>query len=161
MFNSKQFRDLIVFPCLNALDLYSEEAENLLVMIMAHESEGGTYLKQVGGGPALGIYQMEGNTFKDLWAWLRNEDNPHHHLVVLILGACNLLKVPVAGEMVGNLYLATCMARIFFLRIKEPIPRDPLELAMYAKRFWNTSKGKATPKDYLNAYFRFDERTAH
>ncbi len=156
-FDSKQFRDLILFPTLHALDLYSTEAENLLFMLAAHESNFGTYLKQVGGGPALGIFQLEKSSYLDLWAYLKHEDSPHHGLVIQILGACNLLREPVAEEMVGNLYLATAMARVFYLRIKEPIPTDLEAMSVYCKKYWNSKLGKATAQNYLDAYNRFEK----
>jgi hypothetical protein len=64
--NPKQLRELVIRPVLEYLhpDIpYSHEAEDLLMMIAAHESHLGEYVKQV-QGPALGIYQMEPDTLK-------------------------------------------------------------------------------------------------
>lgn len=155
MFYAKQFRDLILFPTLHALDLYSDDVENLLVMTMAHESNGGEFLAQI-SGPALGIYQMEKITFDDLWNHMTDLDSPSHKYIPRILNACNLLKAPIAEEMIGNLYLSTAMARIFYLRVKESIPSDLMDMAVYCKKYWNSPRGKATPRDYFNAYHRFE-----
>ena len=62
MIDNKQLRELIIGPSLDALQMYSKEAEEILVFTCASESLGGTYLKQV-KGPALGIYQMEPATY--------------------------------------------------------------------------------------------------
>lgn len=65
MMNKKQLRDLIK-RVLVALDLHSESAENLLIGTAAQESALGEYIRQLGNGPALGIFQMEPATFKDI-----------------------------------------------------------------------------------------------
>ena len=61
----KQFKDLIVEPVLHAMGMYSESAVNLLLMTVAHESRMGHYIAQV-GGPALGVYQIEPTTARDV-----------------------------------------------------------------------------------------------
>lgn len=61
MINYNQFKEHVVVPVLKYLEPeipYSESAVNLLLMTAAHESRGGTYLKQI-NGPALGVYQMD------------------------------------------------------------------------------------------------------
>ena len=46
--------------------LVSQEAENLLMGTAAQESALGEYIRQLGNGPALGIFQMEPETFDDI-----------------------------------------------------------------------------------------------
>ncbi|MES2356254.1 MAG: hypothetical protein V4568_17985 [Pseudomonadota bacterium] len=155
MLNNNQFRSHIIKPSLLPLDLWSPEAENLLVMTMAHESLGGTYLAQV-GGPALGIYQMEPATHNDIWATnLRGANDMYKVLASKIMLSCNFLKQPYSEEMVSNLKYATIMARIFYLRCPESIPSDISALGAYCKKYWNTSKGKATAAEYQTDYNRF------
>lgn len=154
MFNNIQFRDLIIQPTLKGLGLYSQEAEDILVMTMAHESNGGDYLKQYPNGPALGAFQMEKGTFNDLWDRYLS-DKPE--MVNRIMATCNLKQQPIAEEMIEDLALATSMARIYYLRVRSPIPKDLDEMAAYAKKYWNTEHGKATAQDYLAAYFRFEK----
>ena len=152
-FNQAQFRECIVRPTLQELQLYSPEAEELLIMTMAHESKGGTYFKQM-SGPALGVYQMEPRTYDDIWAhYIAN--NPK--LMVLMLNACQYLQKPPATHLLWNLKLSTMMARVYYVRIREVIPEaDNLTgLSEYAKKYWNTSMGKATPEDYLIAYNKY------
>ena len=48
--------------------LNTSPAIDLLMGTCAQESHMGTYLRQLGGGPALGIFQMEPFTFLDLRA---------------------------------------------------------------------------------------------
>ncbi len=155
MINSIQFRNLVVRPTLKKIDLYSPYAEELLIMTMAHESNGGQYLKQVGGGPALGVYQMEKGTFNDLWRSLNDENSNLHKYAIKILLACDLSHQPDAEDMEGNLYLATAMARVYYARVRNPIPTNLDDMSLYAKKYWNTEYGKATAEDYLSAYYRF------
>ena len=53
-----QFREEVVRPVLQDLKMYSPVAENLIMGTAAQES-GFTYIKQLGGGPALGMFQVE------------------------------------------------------------------------------------------------------
>lgn len=156
MFDAKQLRDCVIKPALESIDLYSEQAENLLVMIAAHESSGGTYLKQV-AGPALGIYQLEPDTYYSLWSRFLNSNDKCRVLASKILLACNYTKQPDAIELITNLKFATMMTRVFFLPMREAIPIDIPALAVYAKRYWNTNLGKATPEKYEAAYYRFNK----
>jgi hypothetical protein len=65
MFDITQFRADILTPTLEALQFREIELKELLVFTCAVESAGGTYVKQV-KGPALGIFQLEPNTFTDV-----------------------------------------------------------------------------------------------
>jgi len=151
MIDNQQFRASIIRPTLAKLELASDKAENLLVMVMAHESNGGYYLQQT-KGPALGVYQMETATFNDLWRrYLFNKPDLENRL----MDSCNLKHIPEPEEMEGNLYLATAMARIFFLRVYTPIPTDLELLSEHIKKFWNTEAGKATAAEYLRDYLKF------
>jgi hypothetical protein len=154
MINAKQFRNIIVRSSLEMLGHWSQEAENLLVMIMSWESKGGTYLEQV-NGPAQGIYMMEPATHDDIYEnFISKNEKLSNRLDALF--DCNEVSHWHANMMAINMIYATAMARIFFLRVKEPIPLGLHELAAYAKKYWNTEKGKATPDDYYQAYCRFE-----
>ena len=153
MFNAKQFRELIVDPVLKGMDAWTAQAADLLVMTMAHESNGGQFLKQLGKGPALGMFQMEKRSFDDLWSrCVATKPGVMQNIMAI----CNLGKPPQAEEMEGNLYLATAMARVYYKQVFAAIPNDLVEMSNYAKQYWNTSKGAATPQDYLRAYYAFE-----
>lgn len=149
MIDSTQLREYVIRPVLKPMDLYSTSAENLLVMIAAHESKMGTYLRQLGGGPACGIYQMEVNTAMDVWTYIRRRADWTYEYMVDLEG-----DVPLRDSLTWNIGYQTALARIHLLRFEEPIPpaEDLQGLAEYAKKYWNTSAGKATPEDYLEAY---------
>ena len=153
MFDHKQFRSLIIQPALDALALYSEDAEELLVAVCAQESLGGTYLSQE-GGPARGIYQMEGRTHDSLWnTVLCRDQSVAFKLKKVLMCAIN----PSADRMVWDLYYATMMARVFFLNISDPIPsgKDIEAIWTYYKTFWNTKNGAAKKTDFIINYNKF------
>lgn len=153
MLDNAQFRALIVRPTLEIIGLYSQEAEDLLVMTMAHESKGGTYIKQK-GGPALGIYQMEHRTFEDIYSRILKKSPLMCESISLACGM-NATRLDDHEDLVGNLYFATAIARIYYTQFNEPIPKDINSLSLYAKKFWNRT-GKATPEQYLRAYLEFN-----
>lgn len=134
-----------VIDSLNANHLpKTEAAVRLICMVCAHESGGFTYTKQV-IGPALGLLQMEPLTYKDVSGYALQKGYLK-----------NLLPGP-AERLIFDFYFAVAMARVFFLRIVEPLPNenDLKGLARYAKKYWNTVKGKATEDMYLNAYIKW------
>ena len=166
MFNNLQFRQLIIQPVLQAIYLYSQAAEDLLVGTCAQESRGGTYLFQQGTNPdlyaslkknelAVGIYQMQPATHDDLW----DRFLPLTHTTAVgMLVFCGLPYTvrPKASTMLYNLYYATAMARLYYYHtVSEPIP-DTLDLqAEYYKKHYNTANGKATIDEYILNYNYF------
>ena len=161
-FRVKQFRVEIVERVLKWLDevdpgIYSTSAVELVVGTAAHESELGHSLKQVGGGPALGIYQMEPATHDDIWnSWLVHK--PRLAVLVDDLGTNALSddgnEQPAALDMVGNLWYATAMCRCHYRRVREPLPSagDLHAQARYWKKHYNTPKGKGTVKDFIKNF---------
>lgn len=153
MINVQQLRELIIKPALNDLQLYSEDAEELLVFTCAVESMGGTFLKQI-NGPALGIYQMEPSTYYDIW------DNYIYHQASLQLRLTtnfNIGRLPSDFRMVYDLHFATAMARIHYARIPEPLPssKDILAIWEYYKAYYNTNLGASSPALSLGKYHTY------
>ena len=153
MFNVLQFRELIVKSTLTDLMLYSEVAEELLIFTCAVESDGGTYLKQT-VGRALGIYQMEPETYNDIW---QNYINNNGSLSLRILSNFNVSRMPFEDRMIYDLRFATLMARIHYYRAIEPLPNSINEdtLWEYYKRHYNTVLGKATKEESIKKYHDF------
>ena len=135
MIDFKQFKEHVVVPTLKYLDSeipYSEEAVDLLMMTCAHESRGGTDLRQkgmTGKEGAFGVYQMEMAT---------QDEQP-------------------ASPLLSDLTYATAMARVHYWRVAEALPSKddtrylPL-LGEYAKKYYNTHLGKATASKYVMDY---------
>lgn len=151
MFDVDQFRGCIVQPALKRINRYSPQAEALLVGICAHESRGGTYVRQI-KGPALGVFQMEPMTHDYLW---RSYLGANPALRANVLASLRLAAKPSPEEMVHNLQYAAMMARIFFLRFPEPIPETLEGQAALWKQRYNTAQGKGTVEQYIADYQAF------
>ena len=58
-----QLREQVIAPALAKIDLFSPEAVALVLGTACVESQCGEYIKQMGKGPALGIFQIEPATY--------------------------------------------------------------------------------------------------
>jgi hypothetical protein len=152
--NCKDLRELVVRPTLQHLRLWSPAAEDLVLGTAAQESALGTYLHQV-GGPALGIYQMEPATERDIWDnYLAFKELLADQVSDLITDASREDKVE---EMIGNLYYATAMCRIHYLRVPEAIPvhKDIKGMAAYWKKYYNTPLGAGTEDEFISNFKKY------
>ncbi len=155
--NAKHLLDLIINPTLNYLKKDSDSARLLVLCTCAVESRLGHYLKQKGNGPALGIYQMEPKTHTDLYENVL-ADNP------ILLRKVNILSKHSKywnreHELIANLEYATAMARIQYWRFKEPLPEygDIAGMGAYWKKYYNTTLGDGTIKEFVRVYQKYIE----
>ncbi|NMU24009.1 hypothetical protein HKB21_00040, partial [Vibrio parahaemolyticus] len=90
----------------------------------------------------LGFTQMEPATFSWLVEWLGNS---RPHLLDALSMFCPVEHLD-PRYMVISPEFAVATARLNLIRFPEALPEaDDLEgLARYAKKYWNTSAGKAT-----------------
>ena len=152
MIDASQLRNRVIAPVLDYLGMGGLAAENLLLGTAAVESEMGTWLAQVGGGPALGIYQMEPRTLHDLRVnWLDFRPDISQLVDVLLYP-----HDPPEVQLVTNLAFATAAARCLYRRAREPLPAasDLPGLAGYWKRHWNTKAGAGSVDRAIEAYQR-------
>lgn len=150
--DKKQFQDLIERK-LREINMHSRAAVYLLLGTAAQESGFGTYLRQVGGGPALGVFQMEPNTEKDIWS---NYLDFREDIAFAVWRACYVSRAnPEALEY--NLAYQIVMARIHYRRIKEPLPpyNDIKALARYWKQHYNTPQGKGKEEEFVRNYKKY------
>ena len=133
----------LVAKTLVEMQRYNHEAVELLLMIAAHESHMGKYRRQLGGGPALGIYQIEPTTHDSIWDNCDSIDK---------LAKRMNIKRDVF-QLIDDDRYSTFIARCYLLMDVNPLPKTPEKMAQYCKDYWNRT-GKATPKDYLNAYLK-------
>ena len=154
MIDPKQLLTEVIRPVLISMDCWTENSERLILGTACKESECGMYLRQLGGGPGIGIYQMEPNTFNDIWT---NYLDYRYDLRAKVLKWVFDFGLDdnSAYEMAGNLYYATAMCRVHYLRVPEPIPNYLAGQATYWKKYYNTEKGAGTTVQYLNAWNRF------
>ena len=150
--DKQQLKELIIEPTLKEIpDGYSEEAVLALLMIAAHESLRGKYLKQI-SGPALGIYQMEPATYYDTW---KNGDTIWANAAILGLVTVEQAAkklIPKPENMIWNLKFATFMARQRLFMKPEALPEGMGQLSLYLKDCWNSVLGEADGYSYMNDY---------
>lgn len=117
-------------------------AVELLLMVAAHESGLFKYIQQI-NGPALGLFQMEPETHKEVLSYMKRNAPKFDDI-----------KASPPERLVLDLRYSIAMARVFFMRFPEALPcaTDSRGLAKYAKKYWNTDAGKATVFDYYSAY---------
>ncbi len=150
MLNVGQFRAEVVHPVLEHLGMWSQAAENLIVGTALQESAL-TYLKQLGGGPALGFFQMEPVTHDDIW---KNYLDYREDLSQLVQGFTSSWPATLSDQLIGNLPYACVMARIKYARQPEALPAaDDIEaLGQYWKTYYNTAQGAGTVDEFVANY---------
>ncbi|MCY1427337.1 hypothetical protein D9M71_431780 [compost metagenome] len=157
--NSQVLHDYIIFPVLEAMTKYgafaynSPSARQLLLATFGQESHAGEYIKQV-KGPALGIAQMEPATIADLYknfATGSKKDTLYYFLSPAEIERPELIGV------VGNLHYATALARMNYRRFPGSLPvmNDRAGMWAYYKKYWNSTLGAATEKDFNANWDRF------
>lgn len=153
MFDINQFKDLIIAPALNDLNLYSDDAVELLVFTCAAESAGGTYLHQK-KGVALGVYQCEPATYQDIWV---NYIFRNYAIMSRLQLNFNVVNIPEPERLVYDLRFASAICRIHYRRVPDELPSkdDVNGMWDYYKKFYNTEKGKAKKEACLKAYEKF------
>lgn len=151
-FDKRQFEDLIR-RVLERLKMHSDAAVNLLLGTAAQESAFGTYLRQRGGGPALGVFQMEPDTARDIWT----------NYIYFRMELADLIwhTTGEAGHsdraLESNIAYQVVMARLHYRRESEPLPAaDDIEgMARYWKRHYNTMQGKGTEVEFVKNYQKY------
>jgi len=147
MFEKNAFRAEIA-DTLKKIGLHSDNAVELLMGTCAQESAFGKYNRQLGGGPALGVFQMEPATFNDI---VRNYLFYKQELYLRILDVCDL-NAYNANDLVTNVQFAICMSRVHYLRVKSPIPSTLPGWAAYWKKYYNTELGKGKVEEFIENY---------
>jgi hypothetical protein len=154
---AKELIENIIRPALSGIGMARPEAEQLLAGTCAQESQMGTYLRQ-DQGPALGIWQMEPKTHKDIWD---NYLKYRPELVKQIIDTCWMPKIYNVNApddaLIYNLKYACLMARVKYMRDKEGIPLfGNIEAqAFYWKNVYNSTAGKGDTAAYIQNYNRF------
>ncbi|ATU72690.1 hypothetical protein SXCC_04815 [Gluconacetobacter sp. SXCC-1] len=130
----------VIAPTLTLIGMGGPAAVNLMAGTALAES-GCRRLVQDGGGPALGLWQMEPFTHDDIWTTFL----PNGRMGALVT---KLLSTrgnwpPAAGQMVGNAFYACAMARLKYYRAPDALPaaNDAAGLCGLWKRIYNTSLG--------------------
>lgn len=154
---ARAFRLDVIRPILSDLsalsgrELGGDDAEEILLYTAFHESGGFRWRRQLSGGPALGVYQMEPSTHDDIWLnFLSSRED--------LDSALRDLFTPADGHIDSSLLelddgYATAMARIHYLRARQVLPpAGRIEAqAAYWKRNYNTALGAGTPEAFIES----------
>lgn len=173
LFNPQHVRDYVIRPVLAALSLPAPAtAERLLMGTAAQESQF-THLKQIGGGPALGLWQMEPGTLFDLFdRFVSRQDRwePIRGFLAADVfypsgnrSVATALGLPpsrdfLAFSLQSNLPFACAMARLhYYARPFDMASLTPtaLELANVWKQHYNTVLGKGKVTEFVDNYKRY------
>ena len=133
---------------LEKMEMYSDDAVSM-VMRTGFAETGFRHLKQMGDGPAIGFFQSEPNTIKDIWvnyALYR----PNVRDCLLTLGYD---EPDIEYRVMSNIALQVAFCRLQYRRDRYAIPStDDIEgQAKYWKRVYNTKLGKGTIEHFIKA----------
>jgi len=127
---------------------YDTRHISLLYGTAATESHLGYWLKQI-KGPALGIFQMEPDTIKDI---------QNHYLIYRPQLVKQIMKTTDLYDLesfIFNVRLQVVYAYLHYRRVPEAIPFTQIGQAKYWKDHYNTKAGKGTVDKYINETNRF------
>jgi hypothetical protein len=156
MINVRHLSSRVIRQALARIDLpgfSSDAAVELLLGTAAHES-GLRDLAQVGGGPALGIYQIEPATRLDIHQnYLAFRPAVERQVMAL---ASDPRVLDLDSQLVSNLAYATVIARLVYFRSPLALARagDIAGHARLWKRVYNTAGGKGTEAQFIADYQR-------
>ena len=158
LFTPQALRDQVIEAALSALEpfiAYSAAAEDIMLGIAVQES-GLTFTRQIGGGPALGLWQMEPATHDDCWEnflhYRRDLARKIGSLSVPSWQPMSWPSWPHAGQLETNHKYACAMARVKLFRSPEPLPTQG-DIAGYAhlwKTVYNSSDGAGTEQEFID-----------
>ena len=169
---AKDIEQYVVRPALRALGvyddrMYTEASVQLMMGTIAQESDMGAFSSQIGGGPALGLGQVERNTHTDNminFAWSRKD-------LLSCLQSVSLL--PITNHFTDepeffyseefhlqleyNWIYNVAQARLKFWRAPKELPKmdDLLGMGMYWDTHYNANPRHGTPKDWVDSYKYF------
>ena len=130
------------------MGLYSEDAVDL-VYKTGNAETGYKHLKQMGGGPAIGFWQVEPATLIDI---IDNyvKFRPELGIRISTLG---FDKRDMEVRVMSNIALQAVFCRLKYRRDKHPLPKanDTKAQAKYWKRVYNTELGKGTIEHFMEA----------
>jgi hypothetical protein len=143
----KDFKAYVIKPALVKIDMYSPAAEELLLGTALQESRL-MFLRQLGPGPARGVFQMEPATHDDIWK------NYLAYRQELAMKVGRLGHQMTADAMMTDMLYAAAMCRVHYLRVPARLPEqgDYEGQAAYWKEFYNTFEGAGTEEEYLDSW---------
>lgn len=149
MLNVEHLRDFVVEPVLKELNLWSLSAEQLVLGTGVHESNL-FYLHQIGGGDAVGLFQMQPDTYYDTWTNYLLYRPDLQELLRRFMS-----EHPFGPEqMAGNINFACAMCRIHYRRHPKKLPpaNNARAMAEYWKLVYNTPLGAGSIESFEQSF---------
>ena len=143
----KQIMEIIEWG-LKEMDLYSEDAVDL-VYKTGNAETGYRHLKQMGGGPAIGFWQVEPATLIDIMDnYVKYRPKLEKRLISL-----GFDRRDIEVRVMSNIALQAVFCRLKYKRDKYALPKssDLEAQAKYWKRVYNTHLGKGTITHFTEA----------
>lgn len=133
----------VVRPGLQMAGIWSEAREQIVLGTGAVESAY-KYVQQIGGGPALGWFQCESATHRDMWQnWIPARADLKDRLRILCEG------LERDGALIAHPMYAAAICGAHYLRDRRALPAagDAQGMAAMHKVAYNTALGKTDPAE--------------
>ena len=143
----EDIREIIKWT-LDYLDMYSDDALELIYRTGMAESKY-KHLKQMNNGPAVGFFQCEPETYRDI---IENYVNYRQGIKDKLIGLG--YKEEYSKELfMSNIALQVAFCRLKYRRDKHPIPKKENleEQGKYWKRVYNSKLGKGTVEHFVSS----------
>ena len=130
------------------MNLFSEDALEMIYRTGKAES-GYRTLQQYGGGPALGFFQMEPATYRDIWEnYVMYREKYRNKLYSLGFDDSKMDYC-----LMSNIGIQVAMCRLHYRRVPSALPKaEDLEgQAKYWKEHYNSHLGKGTIEHFMEA----------
>ena len=143
----------VIRRVIGGLGMGGYDAEQLLLGTVAKESGFGRYLRQIGGGPALGAAQVEPDTMRDVYVNHLAYRPARAAAVALWTG----VSEPSVWQLEVNLAFNLAMARLKYRMIPAPLPdgRDVWAMARYWHRYYCANGRPGQAESFVAAWLRF------
>lgn len=157
MFEVSYLINTIIKP--TTAELGMPDATNLLLDTFAQESQLGKYLVQIGGGPALGLGQIEPATNSLVLTWAMDNKPDIYDTLKTIRGRTQSVPgmrvcddINLVALQYNHCYNCA-IARCLYYSIQEPLPdpNDVVALGQYWKSYYNRG-GKGTVDEFVQSY---------
>lgn len=149
--NKQQLLGFVVRPTLAEIP-NGPSGETAIMMIIAHESRRGEFLKQWPIGPAWGLIQMEVATHDDTW---KHGDSIWKNAVKLGIVGKDDITFPHHSRLAWDLRYNVFMARQRLFMKPGALPTDLALLSRYLKKHWNSVGGAASETSYMDDYLKW------
>ena len=159
MIPPRQWMKHVVRPTLEHLSVVEPRlgglASEQLMLGTAIAESGLSALAQIGGGPAVSMFQIEPATFKDIY--YRYLQKPGKESLQTAIRELQVSAFGPLAQLSGNRFFACGIARIKFWMVPDPLPHlNDLEgMGAYYKTWYNTEGGAGDAGRWADLYRQF------